>query len=91
MSSLFEKAIADAKELKETALKNAEHLIIEKYSSELKETIENLLEQPEEEEELDVTVDDAEALAGEEEEDVAAAGSPKRKSSAACCSSVRFT
>ena len=69
MSSLFEKAIADAKELKETALKNAEHLIIEKYSSELKETIENLLEQPEdEEEELDVAADDAEALAGEEEE-----------------------
>ena len=49
MSSLFEKAIADANELKETALKNAEHLIIEKYSSELKETLENLLEQDEEE------------------------------------------
>jgi len=65
MSSLFEKAIADAKELKETALKNAEHLIIEKYSSELKETIENILEQPEEED-LDITMDD-EALAGDEE------------------------
>ena len=36
MSSLFEKAIADAKELKETALKNAEQLIIEKYSTELR-------------------------------------------------------
>ena len=65
MSSLFEKAIADAKELKETALKNAEHLIIEKYSSELKETIENILEQPEEED-LDITMDD-EALAGDED------------------------
>ena len=58
MSSLFEKAIADAKELKETALKNAEHLIIEKYSSELKETIENLLED-EEEEEIEMSADDA--------------------------------
>tara|TARA_R110000824_G_scaffold101764_6_gene241719 strand:- start:1466 stop:2518 length:1053 start_codon:yes stop_codon:yes gene_type:complete len=60
MSSLFEKAIADAKELKETAIKNAEHLIIEKYSSELKETIESLLEQ---EEEIDIPVED-----GDEEE-----------------------
>jgi hypothetical protein len=51
MSSLFEKAIADAKELKETALKNAEQLIIEKYSTELKEAVENLLEQEDEEEE----------------------------------------
>jgi hypothetical protein len=52
MSSLFEKAIADAKELKETALKSAEQLIIEKYSSELKETIENLLEEEEVEDEI---------------------------------------
>ena len=57
MSSLFEKAIADAKELKETALKNAEHLIIEKYSSELKETLENLLEQ-DEEEDMEIVADE---------------------------------
>ena len=50
MSSLFEKAIADAKELKETALRNAEKELIEKYSVELKEAVENLLEQDEEEE-----------------------------------------
>jgi len=50
MSSLFEKAIADAKELKETALRNAEKQLIEKYSVELKESLENLLEQDEEEE-----------------------------------------
>ena len=49
MSSLFEKAIADAKELKETALRNAEKELIEKYSVELKEAVENLLEQDEEE------------------------------------------
>jgi len=67
MSSLFEKAIADAKELKETALKNAEHLIIEKYSSELKETIENLLEQ--EEEEFEMTADEEDTPAADEELD----------------------
>jgi len=50
MSSLFEKAIADAKELKETALRNAEKELIEKYSVELKEAVENLLEQDEDEE-----------------------------------------
>ena len=62
MSSLFERAIADAKELKETALKNAEQIIIEKYSSELKEAVENLLEQDEDEkaapdEEMDMEMD----------------------------------
>ena len=53
MSSLFEKAIADAKELKETALRNAEKELIEKYSVELKEAVENLLEQDEEEAEME--------------------------------------
>ena len=32
MSSLLEQAIIDAKQLKEAALKNAENLVIEKYS-----------------------------------------------------------
>ena len=66
MSSLFEKAIADANELKETALKNAEHLIIEKYSSELKETLENLLEQDDEEEEM-MAAEEEVGLSDEEE------------------------
>ena len=45
MSSLLEQAIVDAKALKEAALKNAENLVIEKYSSEVKESMANLLEQ----------------------------------------------
>jgi len=69
MASLFEKAIADAKDLKETALKNAEHLIIEKYSSELKETIEGLLE-ADEDEELDVAPDTEDSPAEDEELDM---------------------
>ena len=73
MSNLLERAIIDAKALKEAALKNAEQLVIEKYSLEVKEAMSNLLEQ----EEADAMADlfgDAEAAedpaldtAGEEE------------------------
>lgn len=45
MSSLLEKAIIDAAALKEAALKNAENLVIEKYSEEVKAAMESLLEQ----------------------------------------------
>ena len=48
MSKMLEQAIVDAEALKEAALKNAEHAIIEKYSSEIKKAMESLLEQPEE-------------------------------------------
>ena len=45
MSSLLKEAIVDAKALKEAALKNAEASIIEKYSLEVKDTLDKLLEQ----------------------------------------------
>ena len=51
MSNLLEKAIIDAKALKEAALKNAEQLVIEKYQLEVKQAMDQLLEQ-----------DDADAL-----------------------------
>ena len=57
MSSLLGEAIVDAKALRESALKNAESAIIEKYSEEVKKTLENLLEQ--EEEGLDLGADPA--------------------------------
>ena len=47
MSSLLKEAIVDAHALKEAALKNAESAIIAKYSSEVTETIDKLLEQDE--------------------------------------------
>ena len=47
MSSMLEQAIIDAKSLKDAATRNAEHLIIEKYSNEIKEQMEQLLEQEE--------------------------------------------
>lgn len=45
MSNLLERAIIDAKALKEAALKNAEQLVIEKYSQEVKTAVDKLLEQ----------------------------------------------
>ena len=46
MSSMLEQAIIDAEALKEAAIKNAENELIEKYSEDIKEAVENLLEQP---------------------------------------------
>ena len=59
MSSMLEQAIIDADQLKETAKKTAEETVVEKYQDEIKEAIEKILEQDEEEldlggEELDL-------------------------------------
>ncbi len=48
MSSLLGEAIIDAKALRESALKNAESTIIDKYSEEVKKVLDQLLEQEEE-------------------------------------------
>ena len=63
MSDMLEQAIIDAGALKEAAVKNAESLVLDKFSDQIKEAVENLLEQEE---------DPAEA-GGAEGEDVAAA------------------
>ena len=55
MSSLLEQAIVDAKALKDAALKNAEQMVIEKYSDQIKDAVSTLLEQ--EEDELDMGMD----------------------------------
>ena len=47
MSSLLKEAIVDAKALRESALKNAENIVMTKYSQEVKKTLEGLLEQDE--------------------------------------------
>ena len=47
MSNLLNEAIIDAKALKEAALKNAEAAVIKKYSNEVKQTLDTLLEQEE--------------------------------------------
>ena len=48
MSNLLERAIIDAQALKEAALKNAEQLVIEKYSQEVKSAVNKILEQEDE-------------------------------------------
>ena len=47
MSSMLEQAIIDARALKEAAIKNAENLVVEKYSVEVKRAVEQLLENEE--------------------------------------------
>ena len=43
MSNLLEEAIVDAKALKEAAMKNAQAAIVEKYSDEVKQAVDSLL------------------------------------------------
>ena len=58
MSSMLEQAIVDAEALKEAAMKNAESLIIDKYSEEVKKAVQNLLEQEEDEMALDAEIEE---------------------------------
>ena len=60
-NKMLEQAIIDANALKEVALKNAEATVVEKYSRQIKEAVDNMLEQ--EEEELDLGA----PIGGEEE------------------------
>ena len=60
-NKMLEQAIIDANALKEVALKNAEAAVVEKYSRQIKEAVDNMLEQ--EEEELDMGA----PIGGEEE------------------------
>ena len=48
MSSMLEQAIVDAAALKEVALKNAEQEVLERYSKDIKEAVDALLEQDDE-------------------------------------------
>jgi len=66
MSSMLEQAIIDAEALREVALKNAESAVIEKYSTQIKEAVEEILTNPslnEEEEEVESEVIDNVAYA----------------------------
>ena len=66
--SLLKQAIVDAANLKEAALKNAEQLILEKYSNEVKTAIDSLLEQEDAEPALALgTEEEATATTFEEE------------------------
>ena len=66
MSSLLEQAIIDATALREAAVKNAESAILDKYSTDIREAVESLLEQ---DEEMDMTGDDGAMVGSENLED----------------------
>lgn len=44
MSSMLEQAIADAAALREQAIKNAEQSVLDKYSKQIKEAVDQMLE-----------------------------------------------
>ena len=69
MSSMYEQAIIDAQQLRETALKNAQQIVVEKYSNDIKEAVEKLLEQNEEESVVDSLPYSHETLVSEEVEE----------------------
>ena len=69
MSSLLEQAIIDAAALKDAAIKNAETALLNKYSNDIREAVENLLEQDE--------VVGAQAQASDEVPDVPLAAAPE--------------
>ena len=64
MSDMLEQAIIDASALKEAATKNAETLVLEKYSNEIKKAVETLLEQDDLAASLDMPADPKAAAPG---------------------------
>jgi len=76
---MLEQAIADAKALKEVALKNAETTILEKYSQEIKNAVDQMLQEEEDifgdlggEEGLDLGAEEEPEMGAEAEEQVVA-------------------
>lgn len=73
MSSMLEQAIIDAEALREVALKNAEASVIEKYSTQIKEAVEEILNttplNEEEEEEKETVVDKVDYAAADDNND----------------------
>ena len=59
MSDMLEQAIIDAEALREAATRNAETLILEKYSNQIKGAVESLLEQDDLMAALDSDIDGA--------------------------------
>ena len=75
MSSMLEQSIVDATALREAAIQSAEQAVVEKYSNQIKETVEELLEQ----EEMDLGGDLGGGLDLGGEEDAATGAGPEPK------------
>ena len=78
MSKMLEQAIADAAALREQAIKNAEQSVIEKYSQQIKEAVDQMLEaeEPSSLDKANETIQEAEEELKEEQEAVAPVSTP---------------
>ena len=84
MSSMLEQAIIDAEALREVALKNAEASVIEKYSTQIKEAVEEILNttplnEEEEEEDEETVVDKVDYAAADDNDDDADCPCPDKE------------
>ena len=73
MSSMLEQAIADAAALREQAIKNAEQSVLDKYSKQIKEAVDQMLEMGEPPSKVDEIINEVENELMQEEEAAAAA------------------
>jgi len=73
MSSMLEQAIADASALREQAIKNAEQSVLDKYSKQIKEAVDQMLEMEDTPNKVDEIINEVEDELMQEEEAAAAA------------------
>lgn len=73
MSSMLEQAIADAAALREQAIKNAEQSVLDKYSKQIKEAVDQMLEMEDAPNKVDEIINEVENELMQEEEAAAAA------------------
>ena len=62
MSNMLEQAIADAAALREQAIKNAEQSVLDKYSKQIKEAVDQMLEMDDAPSRADEMIAEAEDL-----------------------------
>jgi len=74
MSSMLEQAIADAAALREQAIKNAEQSVLDKYSKQIKEAVDQMLEQDDAPQRAESIISEVEEELMQEEEAPAVGG-----------------
>ena len=80
MSNMLEQAIADAATLREQAIKNAEQSVLDKYSRQIKEAVDQMLEMDDAPQRAQSIVAEAEEELMQEEEGAAAEAAPAETS-----------
>ena len=80
MSNMLEQAIADAAALREQAIKNAEQSVLDKYSRQIKEAVDQMLEMDDAPQRAQSIVAEAEEELMQEEEGAGAEAAPTESS-----------